>query len=181
LVPFIFCYGLDLLVVVSLFLSAFSPLLYSMMCILVFVSLYYLVCSSNKFTFLFFGTSSAHVRAFFSLCFLSFPSFKFIAYFVATLSVKNNFLWWVVNHCPLFLYLAVLFFIHPILLDLLLSKFQNWWIIRLRVPNSISKISIAYVFYKPPQSDIIVNLRHLARTGQAYCLRSVITFPWLLC
>ena len=33
--------------------------------------------------------------------------------------------------------------------------FQNWWIIHLRVSNSISKISIAYVFYNPPQSDTI--------------------------
>ena len=37
------------------------------------------------------------------------------------------------------------------------QKFQNWWIIHLRVSNSISKISIAYVFYNPPQSDTIIN------------------------
>jgi len=54
------------------------------------------------------------------------------------------------------------------------QKSQNWWIIHLRVSNSISKTSIAYVFYKPPQSDTIINLRHLAWTSLSR-LRFVIT------
>jgi len=54
--------------------SIFIPLrilslsLYSMMCILVFASLYYLVCSSNKFTFFV-------LRFFFSRSFFSFVPF----------------------------------------------------------------------------------------------------------
>lgn len=100
--------------------SIFIPLrllsfpLYSMICILVFVSLYYLVCSSNKFTFCSF---SVHVCTF---LFVSFRSLLCLV--LATLSVKNNFLWWVVNHCPLFLYLGVLFSIHSISLLSKISK-----------------------------------------------------------
>ena len=59
---FIFSYGLDLLVVLSLFLSAFS--FFSFLYVYLFVCLYYLitlVCSSNKFT-LFFVLSSIYVH-----------------------------------------------------------------------------------------------------------------------
>jgi len=67
-IVFIFCYGLDLLVVVFLFLSAFSFFLSSIICTFVFVSLYYLVCSSNKFILLFpFGFSIRFVLSFASL------------------------------------------------------------------------------------------------------------------
>ena len=109
------------------------------------------------------------VRAF-SLRFLSFSSLPILGNVCPS---KNNYLWWVVNHCPLFLYLAVLFF-YP----LHLFPFKNFSKL---VDNSSPgielylKISIAYVFYKPPQSDttaifiIIINIRHLAWTRQAYC------------
>jgi len=97
---------------------------------------------------------------------------------VATLSVKNNFLWWVVNHCPLFLYLAVLFFIHPILL---LSKFQNWWIIRLpgtelylKNIHSICILQTTAIRHHPRH-------HHQSQTprldwSNLLCLRFVITF-----
>jgi len=132
-----------------------------MLCILVFASLYYLVCSSNKFTFFVLRFMFEH------FLFVSFRSFYCLLW--QHLSVKNNFVWWAINHCPLFLYLAVFIFLSTPSFS---SKiFKNWWIIHLRVSNYISKISIAYVFYKPPQSDttiFIINLSHLAWTGQAY-------------
>ena len=168
--------------------SIFIPLrllsspLYSMMCILVFASLYYLVCSSNNFTFLFFGISSAHVRSRF--CFLLFPLFPFFQ--------VHCLLW---QRCPSkiisfgglsttvrsFLYLAVLFFMHPIFLSPF--SIQNWWIIRLRVPNSISKISIAYVFYTPPQSDIVITIISDTSPGLVKLIVSTLRyqFLWLLC
>jgi len=49
-------------------------------------------------------------------------------------------------------------------------SFQNFKLVDNSFPR-ISKISIAYVFYKPPQSDAIIiinNLRHLAWAGQAF-------------
>jgi len=55
---------------------------------------------------------------------------------LATLSVKNNFLWWVVNHRPLFLYLGVLFSIHSISL---LSKTSKL------VDNSSPLIELYYL------------------------------------
>jgi hypothetical protein len=70
----------------------------------VFVSLYYLVCSSNKFTFFV-------LRFFFGSCSRLFSSFPFVP-FIA-LSVKNNFLWWVVNHCPLF-FVSCSFIFYPL-------------------------------------------------------------------
>jgi len=62
--PFVFCYRLDLLVVVSLFLSVFSFFLSSIICTFVFVSLYYLVCSPNEFILLFFGLCSLFASSF---------------------------------------------------------------------------------------------------------------------
>ena len=121
----------------------------------------------------------------FMFAFFLFASFRFLHCLLwATLSVKNNFLWWVVNHCPLFFVSCSFIFLSTPSFSF--QKFQNWWIIHLRVSNSISKISIAYVFYNPPQSDIIIiiiiNLRHLAWTGQAYRVYALLSPPQrLLC
>lgn len=73
---FIFCYGLDLLVMVFLFLPplfSFFLFLFFFYYILVFVCLYYLVCSSNKFI-LFFCSLLIHIHIFSSFS-LSLPSF----------------------------------------------------------------------------------------------------------
>ena len=109
---FIFCYRLDLLVVVSLFLSAFS-LFYDV----------YTCVRLSLLPSLFVKQIYFFVLRFMFALFFLFVSFRFLhCLALATLSLKNNFLWWVVNHCPLFLYLAVLFSIHSIFL---LSKFSK--------------------------------------------------------
>jgi len=60
---FIFCYGLDLLVVVSLFLSEFSPFLFILCCVYLFASLLPSLFVKQILLFLFFF---GYVRAFFS-------------------------------------------------------------------------------------------------------------------
>jgi len=155
--------------------SIFIPLrllsfpLYSMICILVFVSLYYLVCSSNKFTFVLF-------RFMFALfLFLSFRSLLCLV--LATLSVKNNFLWWVVNHRPLFLYLGVLFSIHSISLLSKTSKLvdNSSPLIELYYLKNIHSICIL-------QTTAIRHHHHLHYQSQTPCLDwSTSTLRYHLC
>jgi len=102
-----------------------------MICILVFVSFYYLVCSSNEFSF-------------FVLRFM----FVFLFGPLRLLHCRRKIIP-LVGCQPLSALFHLIFYPHHLVFFLR----QIWWIIR---TFSISKISIAYVLYKPPQSDIII-------------------------
>lgn len=115
----------------------------------------------------FFGSRSFSLLfpfvSFLSLLSSSLPS-------LATLSVKNNFLWWVVNHCPLF-FVSCSFIFHASHLSFsflhskLVDNSSPGTELYLKNIHSICILHTTAIRHRHHH-----HLRHLAWTSQAYCV-----------